>query len=416
LRVWLFKDGEALPVEPNSRRMRTGMLAEALRLDGHEVHWFSSTFLHGAKREYAKQDVQTVPSPGLTLHLLHAGGFSRNLSIERYRFHRRYAHRIADYCKLLAAPDVIVCAFPLIDVADWVVQFGASKRIPVIVDVRDLWPDTILDVFPKWARPAARIALNQDFRRTARLMSRATSITAMSQGVLRWALRYAARPEAPTDRVFPIGFPQRATGTVKPLTPRLEAWLPQISERRLFTYVGTFGHTYDLHGVIDAAKRLSASPSHDLHFVLAGTGPLLQKIKQAAADVPNVTIPGWLEQTDIEALLSRSYAGILPWAGLDDAMPNKFFEYISAGLPVLSSARGELNDLIITSGIGDAFPAGDGAALADAVLTLCREPDRQRRMSQRATSVFAECFREDLVYRDFVTHVMSLVPHRTLAR
>lgn len=416
MRVWLFKDGESLPVETNSRRMRTAMLAEELRRQGHDVHWFSSTFMHGPKRVYAPHDVRCDLAPGLTLHLVHAGGFQRNLSLERYRFHRRYARRLRVYCGALAAPDVLVCSFPLIDVADWAVRYAGDAGIPAIIDVRDLWPDTIVGVFSGWARPLVRAALDQDFRRTGALMRGATAITAMSQGVLRWALGYAERTAQPYDRVFPIGFPQSTGGQAVPaLTGRLESWLPALASRRIFTYVGTFGHTYNLRGIIDAARRLAASGDAEAHFVLAGTGPLLQTIRDASRDLPNVSVPGWLEQADIRALLGRSFAGLLPWAGLDDAMPNKFFEYISAGLPVVSSARGELNDLITQERIGLAVPVGEGAALAEVARGLCREPAAQREMARRAAAVFTTRFREDLVYRDFAAHVTALAKARQVA-
>lgn len=410
MRIWLFKDGESLPVETNSRRMRTGMLAEELRRQGHEVHWFSSTFMHLPKRVYASHDIQCDVAPGLTLHLVHAGGFQRNLSLERYRFHRRYARRLSVYCGQLAAPDVLVCSFPLIDVADWAVRYARAAGIPAIIDVRDLWPDTIVGLFPAWARPLVRAGLAQDYRRTGALMRGATSITAMSQGVLRWALGYAERTAQPCDRVFPIGFPQSTADDALPaLTPRLESWLPALASKRLFTYVGTFGHTYDLRGILSAARLLVATGDAEPHFVLAGAGPLLQEIRGASRDLPNVTVPGWLEQADIRALLGRSFAGLLPWAGLDDAMPNKFFEYISAGLPVVSSARGELNDLITQERIGFNVPVGDGEALAAVARGLCGDPAAQDGMARRAGTVFTTKFREELVYRDFASFVTELV-------
>src|SRR5215831_7591307 len=123
MRVWLFKDGESPPVDSETRRMRTGMLANALASEGAEVHWFSSTFLHLGKRLYSDADTKLTPDPGYVLHLLHAGRFTRNLSFERYRFYRRFARRVREYCQGMPVPDVIVCAFPLIDVAYWAVCY-----------------------------------------------------------------------------------------------------------------------------------------------------------------------------------------------------------------------------------------------------------------------------------------------------
>jgi glycosyltransferase involved in cell wall biosynthesis len=419
VRVWLFKDGEALPVETGSRRMRMAMLAEALRHDGHDVHWFHSTFLHGPKRLFAEHDIQHGVAPGLMLHLIHAGGFRDNISFERYRFHRRYARRLRDHCAPLPRPDVIVCAFPLIEVASWVVPFARAAGIPVVVDVRDCWPDTIVDIFPPVVRPLARAALDGDFRRTRNVMAGATAVTAMSNGVLRWALSYARRTPGPGDRVFPIGFPVNPAGQEPPLTAALQPWLPALHAKRLFTYVGTFGRTYDVELIVEAARTLTAAGAapgpgrptpdgspHEVHFVLAGSGPRLDHVRRKAAGLTNVTLTGWLDQPDIAALLARSYAGLLPWAGLDDAMPNKFFEYIAAGLPVLSSAAGELATLVERERVGISFPAR-ADALVDAVNRISTGDGRPA-MAANARSLFAARFREDLVYREFAAHVIDL--------
>jgi glycosyltransferase involved in cell wall biosynthesis len=406
LRIWLFKDGEALPVEAGSRRMRMAMLADALRREGHDVHWFHSTFLHGPKRLFAEHDLQHAVAPGLTLHLIHAGGFRDNISLERYRFHRRYARRLREYCAVLARPDVIVCAFPLIEVASWVVPFARTAGIPVVVDVRDCWPDAIVDAFPRVMRPLARAALDGDFRRTRAVMTGATALTAMSNGVLRWALSHARRTAEPRDRVFPIGFPETLPDREAPLTAGVQPWLPALQGKRLFTYVGTFGRTYDVESIVDAAATLSRRTPYDAHFVLAGSGPRLDQVRRKARGLPNVTVTGWLAQPDIAALLARSHAGLLPWAGLADAMPNKFFEYIAAGLPVLSSAAGELAALVEREHVGITFPA-TANGLVDAVDRMSGDPERDV-MSARARQLFATRFREALVYREFAAYVIDL--------
>jgi glycosyltransferase involved in cell wall biosynthesis len=388
--------------------MRMGMLASALASEGADVHWVSSTFLHLGRRLYASTDVQLAPEPGYALHLLHAGRFTRNLSFERYRFHRRFARRVKEYCRTLPPPDVIVCAFPLIELAAWAVRYGRELGVPVIVDVRDLWPDTILDIFPRPLRPIARLALAADFRRARYAFRNATALTAMSHGVLRWALAKAGRTASPDDRVFPIGFPTPAAGQRPVPSARLEAWLAALESRRLFVYVGTLGMTYDLDVILVTARLLAEAGCREPHFVLVGTGPRLETIRRAAATLPNVTAPGWLEQSEIRTLLGRAYAGLLPWDGIPDAMPNKFFEYAAAGLPVVSSAAGELNDLIRHERIGSTFSTGDPSSLEAALLELCDDPDETRRMAARASTLFAGRFREESVYRDFAGYVRAI--------
>lgn len=400
--VWLFKDGEFLPIETGGRRMRMGMLAKELVDRGHEVHWFSSTFLHLRKELHSSKDCVVQLAPNYRLHLLHAGSFKRNFSYRRHAFYRRYATQVARYCEGLPPPDRIVCAFPLIDVAAWAVDYGRRKSVPVVVDVRDTWPDSIVRLFPPVLRPVAQLLLKADFRKTEQAFAGADRVVAVSSGMLLWALEKTRRPLG--DRVIPLGFPDE-----EPEAGALPPALQDLAGRYdLFVYVGTFGHTYDLAVMVEAARLLAAKPGHRAHFVLVGTGPLYDSIAAAASKLPNVTLTGWLDQASIRALLRRSAAGILPWAGLAGAMPNKFFDYLSMGLPVISSAAGELNEQIRQRGAGLVFDAGDAEGLARAVDALACDHARRDTQAAVARSWFVNEFSETTVYRDYADLVESL--------
>lgn len=405
--VWLFKDGEALPVESDTRRMRMGMLAHELVLRGHDVHWFSSTFLHLPKKLFATENRCLTLASNYHLHLIHAGGFRRNFSLGRYLFYRRYSRRLERYCQALPRPDAIVCAFPLIDVAAWVVRFAKQHRIPVLVDVRDLWPDTIVNAMPRPLRPLARLLLARDFRLTRRVFVQADSLCAMSGGVLAWALHHANRPASANDRVIPIGFPAVPAITAPP-HQQLGALLDRLAGRFLFVYVGTFGHTYNIDVILDAARQLQVTHGNRVHFVLAGTGPLYAAVSTRAAQLPNVTLTGWLDQSAVRFLLNKATAGLLPWAGLPGAMPNKFFDYLSAGLPVISSADGELNDQLLQHAAGRTFAARDAEGLGRAVCALADNPALRDAQAAAARAWFAREFSESTVYRGFADHLEQL--------
>lgn len=402
--VWLFKDGESLPVETGARRMRMGMLAQELAHRGHDVHWYSSTFLHLPKKLFANEDRVVDLAPNFHLHLIHAGGFRRNLSLERYRFYRRYAARVRAYCASRPVPDRIVCAFPLIEVAAGVVEFARERGIPVAVDVRDLWPDAIVEAMPRPLRGLARLILEPDFRRTRRLFATADSLCAMSDGVLDWALRHARRDRRESDRVIPIGYPQLGPPELR--HPAVAALLDRLEGRPVFVYAGTFGHTYRLEVLLEAARLLQETCR--AQFVLVGDGPLRARAERQAAELKNVTLTGWLEQSAVRSLLAEAAAGLLPWGGRPGAMPNKLFDYLAAGLPVLSSAQGELNDQLREHGAGDTFLLDQPQDLARKVAALAGDRDLQARQAKAAKAWFDREFAEPLVYRKFADYVENL--------
>ena len=65
---------------------------------------------------------------------------------------------------------------------------------PVVVDVRDRWPDIFVEPLPRPLRAIARLLLLSEFRRARYVFRTATAILAVSDGYLEWGLRQAARP------------------------------------------------------------------------------------------------------------------------------------------------------------------------------------------------------------------------------
>ncbi len=148
MRVWVIKDGENLPVQTGSRKMRTWLLSEALAAEGCEVTWWATTFSHQRKSLVCDHDCQYAVSDQISLRLLHCGSYRRNVSFARIKHHQRFGKALRSAIAGLPPPDAIVCSFPIIEAAAQMTAWAQSHGIPVIVDVRDYWPDLYLDRIP----------------------------------------------------------------------------------------------------------------------------------------------------------------------------------------------------------------------------------------------------------------------------
>src|SRR5690606_12490298 len=82
--------------------------------------------------------------------------------------------------------------------------------------------------------------------------------------------------------------------------------------------------------------------------------------------------------------------------------PNKFFDYIASGLPVLNNYPGWLAGMIEEHGCGVAIPPDDPAAFADKVLWLRDHPEQLREMGARARSLAESQFSRDRLGAKFV--------------
>jgi glycosyltransferase involved in cell wall biosynthesis len=398
MRVWVLSDGETLPVEADGRRMRSWMLAESLVARGHDVVWWASTFSHFRKRFLYDGDACVDVGPRLQLQLLDCGGYRRHFSVARYLHHRRLGSRFREVARLRPVPDVIVSAYPKIDMAYEALRYARRHGLRVIVDVRDLWPETYLDNVPTAIRPVVRTALGRDFRRAQTIFHDADALVAMSSGVLRWAQTFGRRTNTAEDRLFHIGYPAEVASDA----PRPD-YLPACSV--VVAYVGSFGGSYELDTICEAAQRLAQAGRRDIVFVLAGDGPRRAELTARLAGLSTVVFPGWLNHDGARRLLAHADVGLIPWNSIPDAMPNKVFEYLAAGLPLLSSLTGEMETIIDRSRIGYTYRARDVEQLIRLLRSLADDPGARRSMAEHARRLFRAQFRSSDIYEGYARHV-----------
>jgi len=165
---------------------------------------------------------------------------------------------------------------------------------------------------------------------------------------------------------------------------------------------------------LEAAQSFSQLGRTDICFVLAGTGEKFDLIGEKASGLKNLVLPGWIGQKEIGALLMRGYAGLLSY--IKDApqgLPNKPFEYLSAGLPLISSLEGEMAELIDRHKIGLNYLPGDLEGLCHCMERLLDNPDLRKEMSQNALRFFEEHGDSDKIYDEYAGHIERLVEYKT---
>ena len=415
MRIWLTELAEPLPMSPGRRLMRVGLLAERLASAGHDVTWWTSTFDHVAKVQRFPEDATERVAGNYGIELLHGPGYAGNRSLARVRHHRRSAAAFARRAARAPAPDLVYCCLPTLEVTDAGVRYATALGIPSVVDVRDLWPDVFLRAVPAGLRLLGRWVLAGEYRRARRILRSATAIVAVSQGYLEWALRHAGRARAPGDRVFPHGYPVErfAPEQLAGARRQLEA-VGVDPQRSVCSFVGTFGSTYDLGPVLATARALLERGDRRAQFVFAGDGEGAREWRARAAGLGNVVFTGWLSAAGIAALLEMSSVGLGAYADrAPQGLPNKLYEYLAAGVPILSSLRGESQALLTGAACGLTYAAGDPGSFAAALESLLADPEQRRAMGRRALAKFERDFRADAVYAALVRHLEGIVTPRS---
>lgn len=91
------------------------------------------------------------------------------------------------------------------------------------------------------------------------------------------------------------------------------------------------------------------------------------------------------------------------------SLPNKPFEYMAGGLPVVSSLEGELQELLETHRCGLTYRAGDVDSLVHCLKRLQDDADLRKSMSENGRDLYEKCFRSDRIYDEMTTHLETIV-------
>ena len=411
MNVWLVTVGEPLPIDEKGDRLhRGGLLAEQLVHAGHNVLWWSATFNHAYKTQRAEKDERIAVNDNLSLQLLYAPGYKKNVSLQRVMNHYTMARKFRRQAINEQKPDIIIASFPTIELSLEAVKYGCRYDVPVIVDVRDLWPDIFLELAPKYLRWLPRLILAPLFHNTARVFSQATAVVGLTDSFRSWGLTKGGREKGVNDRVFPMGYPKVMLSDEARKTTN-DYWQQQGVDKNKFIvcFFGYLGRQFDLDSVFKAAQIVQeANPQ--VQFVICGDGDNFSHFKAKAKDLKNVIMPGWVVRDQIIGLMEMSSIGLAPYiqsANFINNMPNKIFEYLSGGLVILSSIDGEPGSLLKTHHCGYVY--SDAQTLAKIIINVAKDKDLQRSMGERAIKAYEDEFRADRVYSKMVSYMEDLV-------
>lgn len=187
------------------------------------------------------------------------------------------------------------------------------------------------------------------------------------------------------------------------------AWRPeQISASDFVAiFAGTHGTANGLTAVLDAAAVLKQRGREDIKLLLVGDGKLKDGLVRRAQDegltnvvfhdnVPKDRIPGLLRGVNVGMQLLANVP-----AFYYGTSPNKFFDYLAAGLPVLNNYPGWVADMVTENACGVAVPPENAEAFADALVFLADQPQKRASMGVAARRLAERQFDRDQLSDQF---------------
>jgi len=412
MNIWVVNEGEPLPMlTGKGRLMRGGMLADYFSCASNEVVWWFSTFLHYQKEYYCYSDKVIKLKTNLELRLLHVKkAYKSNISIARIKYCKDLAKKFLTAIKDIPEnkkPDIIYCSWPLIELADVCVKYGKENNIPVVIDIRDFWPDIFIQPLPKVLKPIGILGIALLYgKKTKFVMRNATMVSGVIPKAMNFAVQYG-RQLSPYDHPVYLAYKK------KPLSERSVVFLKELGIKKGDFVVVYYGSITLRISQLDIIKQAAFKLQHtNVKFVICGSGPDLDALKQNTSS--NIFFCGYRNAAEISEVSSVAKLGLLPYKNTTDfidSLPNKIGEYLAEGIPVLTSLTGLSKSVLEENECGSYFSD---------VETLCNVIDsyfdnsKLEKQKRNAFKVYNSLFNADIVYPAFEKDLEKIVFDRSL--
>jgi glycosyltransferase involved in cell wall biosynthesis len=298
-------------------------------------------------------------------------------------------------CRMTAFDVLLASSTPLTVGLVGLVARHVRKK-PWVFELRDLWPD--FPVRAGYLKNRLLIATASFFERW--FYRDATTVTAISRRMCDYLIERGIGAE---KLVFiPTGVD---LATARQAAPDHDWWRRQGIEGCLrAVYLGAHGPANGLDYVLNAACYLK--PQEGIKLVLIGEGVEKRRLEQQARDraldcvvfLPPIRrdlVPGILQAADVALMID------LVTPGAETSLPNKFFDYLAAGLPSVTNNPAELWDHLKEAQAGVLVDNRRPAELLEALRDLRDHPDKAREMGRRARELAESKFDRENLHRQW---------------
>lgn len=314
--------------------------------------------------------------------------------------HKSFIHRVFSFLSFMVSSFLVGMGVRKVDlvwgtsppifqgVTAWMV--ARLKRIPFLFEVRDLWPAFAI---------AVGVLRNPWLVRASLWLERflyqhADRIMVNSPGFIEHVQKRGARQvDLVPNGADPEMFDSHLDGVNLRQQHHLEG-------KFLILYAGAHGMSNDLGILLQAANLLN--DCEDIHFILVGDGKEKKNLQAQAASLglKNVLWLPPVPKDKMGEILSAADAGIAILKPLDlykTTYPNKVFDYMAAGRPVILAIDGVIREVVECAGAGIAVPPGDPGAIAQAAHQMAAHPEQSRAMGHSGREYIKKYFnRQDL--------------------
>jgi glycosyltransferase involved in cell wall biosynthesis len=397
--------------EVGAAQARLGAFARELIRLGHQVEVVTGmpNYPDGViRKEYRRKLVVSEDLGGVSVHrvwLFAATGSGFQRVLNYFSFLAMSSIGFARSKK----PDFIFVESPPPTVMFAAKVFNARWRSPIILNISDLWPDSIIAlgfIENKIAVKFLEIAENWCYRS-------ATLVCSVTDGI-RSTLenKKGVSPQRIVD--LPNGVDLDLFYPNKHSVSALSEF--SLGNKDVFIYAGTVGYAQKLETAVTAMAGLSGE-FPNARLLIIGGGSRWDEVKSFAKKIgsTNVVFEPFVPLDRIAAILNECHASVVTLVGaelLKGARPSKLFPAMASGIPVLFSGSGEGADLVTSSKSGLVSPPEDAETLAENMRTILLDRTQAKSMGQRGRRFAEERFSWEAIIGSWLEQVAQATDRR----
>jgi glycosyltransferase involved in cell wall biosynthesis len=289
-------------------------------------------------------------------------------------------------------PDVVFASSTPLTIGAAGLLTARAKRVPFVFEIRDLWPAVPVQL---------GVLKNPAAIRSAEWLERR---------LYRGAERIVVLSEGSRDELERRGIPDEKLVLI-PNAADLDVFRPDVADegfrakhglegRFVALYAGAIGKANGLDQLVDAASALRRWGDERITIVALGDGGERPRLEERAAElglgnlrflppVPKEELAGVVGAADVTLTV------FAPHPILETNSPNKFFDSLAAGKPVVVNLDGWLRRLVEEHDAGVWVPGGNAEALAGALSALAANSAQVERMGRNARALAEREFGRD---------------------
>ncbi len=236
-------------------------------------------------------------------------------------------------------PDFIYASSTPLTVALPAILMKELKHIPYFLELRDMWPTVPIEMgflaspFKRWAA----LSLEKHAHKKA-------------EGIIVLSPEIQERSK------------QLAPGTPNILVPNFSdtSFYAPKSDREnekvvKVVYAGSLGLANGIDRLIEFSTRWNNYKPNSHHLEIYGSGPMMENLLNWVKHKPWITLKGKADRLAVKEAFNESnfsFVGFADFPSLKSCSPNKFFDSLAAGLPVITNMEGMIGDLVVNEAVG----------------------------------------------------------------